>query len=345
MLSIEHDRSLVDACSLVGTLELQQLVFVFSLTVITKYYDPVCINKINGACMFGKCHNPGIFRRFMFHSGSDDRSLCYEKRHSLTLHVGSHKCTVSVVVFQERNQCSSYRYDLLRGYVHVIDRFSWNQVDFTACSSCCHSEICKMSLRVQRFISLSNDLVFFIVSSQILDLICNSAGFFIYNTIRCFNKSVFVHDPVCCQGADQTDVRTFWSLDRTHSSIVRMMYISNLETSSFSGKSSRAQCGKSSLVGQFCQRVVLVHKLRQLRTSEKFFYCSSHRTNIHQSLRSDLRNVLCRHSFLDGTFHSGKSDTYLILQQFTNGTQSSVAQMVDIISITDTIVQIQKIAD
>ena len=44
-------------------------------------------------------------------------------------------------------------------------------------------------------------------------------------------------------------------------------------------------------------------------------------------------------------FHSGKSDTYLILQQFTNGTQSSVAQMVDIISITDTIVQIQKIAD
>ena len=52
MLSIEHDRSLVDACSLVGTLELQQLVFVFSLTVITKYYDPVCIDKINGACMF-----------------------------------------------------------------------------------------------------------------------------------------------------------------------------------------------------------------------------------------------------------------------------------------------------
>ena len=123
------------------------------------------------------------------------------------------------------------------------------------------------------------------------------------------------------------------------------MYISNLESGSFSGKSARTQCGKSSLVSQFCQRVVLVHKLRQLRTSEKFFYCSSHRTNIHQPLRSNLRNVLSRHSFLDGTFHSGKSDTYLILQQFANGTQSSVAQMIDIISITDTIVQVQKIAD
>ena len=44
-----------------------------------------------------------------FHTGSNYRSLCCKKRHCLTLHVGSHQRTVSIIVLQERNQRCSYR--------------------------------------------------------------------------------------------------------------------------------------------------------------------------------------------------------------------------------------------
>ena len=119
-----------------------------------------------------------------------------------------------------------------------------------------------------------------------------------------------------------------------------MVYVTHFESGSFSGKTARSQCGKSSLVSQLRQRIVLVHELGQLRTSEKFLDCSRNRSNIHQRLRRCYLNVLNGHSFLNHTFHSGKTDTELILEQFSYSSQSSVAQMVDVISDSNAIIQV-----
>ena len=67
-----------------------------------------------------------------------------------------------------------------------------------------------------------------------------------------------------CQGVDQTDVRSLRSLDRAHTAIVGVVYISNLESGTVSGQTARSQGGETSLMGQLGQRVVLIHELGQL---------------------------------------------------------------------------------
>ena len=95
---------------------------------------------------------------------------------------------------------------------------------------------------------------------------------------------------------------------------------------------------------QLCQRVRLVHKLRQLGTSEELLNSCRYRPDVHQRLRRYLRDVLCVHSFFDGSLHSGQTDSDLILEQFTNCSESSVAQVVDIVNVTDAVVEVQQIA-
>ncbi len=68
-------------------------------------------------------------------------------------------------------------------------------------------------------------------------------------TIRSLNKTVLVDSCIGCKGVDQTDVRTFGSLNGAHSSVMGIMYVTNLESGTVSGKTTGSQCGETSLVG------------------------------------------------------------------------------------------------
>ena len=45
-----------------------------------------------------------VFGNRLFNAGTDDRNLWVEQRYSLAHHIRTHKCTVCVVVLEERNQ-------------------------------------------------------------------------------------------------------------------------------------------------------------------------------------------------------------------------------------------------
>ena len=55
------------------------------------------------------------------------------------------------------------------------------------------------------------------------------AIYFFYFTVRSFDETELVYFRVVGQGVDQTDVWTLWSLDWTHTAIVRMMHVTNFE--------------------------------------------------------------------------------------------------------------------
>ena len=122
----------------------------------------------------------------------------------------------------------------------------------------------KVSVFGQRFVRLRDDHHFFFVCRQIVNLVGDSVCFFIYHSVWRFDEAVLVDDAISGQRADQTDVRTFRRLDRTHSAVVGMVHVTHLEAGSFSRKSARSECRKSSLVRQLGQRIVLVHELRKL---------------------------------------------------------------------------------
>ncbi len=165
-------------------------------------------------------------------------------------------------------------------------------------------------------------------------------------SVRCLNKTILVDTRIACQGVDQTDVGTFGSLDRAHSSVVCIVNVSDLESCTVSGKTAGAQCGQTSLVCQFAQRVVLVHELGQLGRSEEFLDSSLYRFDVDQALGRDLLGaVVGRHPLADNSLHSGETDPVLVLKKFTDAADSSVAQMVDVVAAADPVFQVHVVVD
>ena len=124
-----------------------------------------------------------------------------------------------------------------------------------------------------------------------------------------------------------------------------VMYISNLESGTISGQTAGTQCRQTSLVGQLTQRVILVHELRQLGRSEELLHCCGHGLDIDQRLRRDFLSIMGSHALTYHSLHSGQTDTVLVLQQFTYRTDTSVAQMIDIVIVAQTILQMHIIVD
>ena len=135
----------------------------------------------------------------------------------------------------------------------------------------------------------------------------------IHHAIGSFDKTVLIDSCIRRKRVNESDVRSFRGLDRTHSSIVCIMYVSHLKPCTVSGKSARSECGKSSLMSQLRKRIVLVHELGQLRRSEELLYSRSNRLNVNQGLRSNFINILRGHSFTNHSLHTGKTDTILVL--------------------------------
>ena len=206
----------------------------------------------------------------------------------------------------------------------------------------------EVSFLVQRRIRLSHMVIVFLIRRHV-DYFVRYARILriglVDLAVRRLNESVLVDPCVACKGVDQTDVRTFRRLDRTHSSVVGVVYVSHLESRTVSGKTARSQCGETSLVGQLAQRVVLVHELGQLGRSEELLHCRRHRLDIDQGLRRDALLVLCRHTLAHDSLQSGQTDPVLVLEQLAHRTDAAVAQMVDVIVISDAVFQMDIIVN
>ena len=121
-----------------------------------------------------------------------------------------------------------------------------------------------MSILIQRLIRLRHMISVLFVCSHIYNFIRNHRIIritLIHLAVRCLYESVFVNSRIGSKGVDQTNVRTFRRLDRTHSSVVGIVYVTHLKSGTVSGKTTRSQGGKTSLMGQLRQWIVLIHKL------------------------------------------------------------------------------------
>src|SRR5665647_2873461 len=87
---------------------------------------------------------------------------------------------------------------------------------------------------------------------------------FYYFPVWRLDKSEFIYLRKGCQRSDKPNVGTFRRLNRTYPAIVSRMNVTDLKTGPFPCKTTGSQGGESSFVGNFTQRVCLVHKLRKL---------------------------------------------------------------------------------
>ena len=121
-----------------------------------------------------------------------------------------------------------------------------------------------------------------------------------------------------------------------------VVHVAHFETGAFARKAARPQSGKTALMRQLCQRVGLIHELRQLRTAEELLDRRHHRTDIDQHLGRDRFHILNGHPLAHHALHTRKADAELVLQQLAHRTQTAVAEMVDIVRLHLAIHQTQE---
>ena len=96
-----------------------------------------------------------------------------------------------------------------------------------------------MTIVCQWGIALTDNLIFFFLGRKINDVIIINIGNTIYYlTIRRFNKAEVVNLCIDTKRRNQTDVWTFRGLDWTQTAIVSVVYVTNLETRTFTRKTT-----------------------------------------------------------------------------------------------------------
>ena len=177
--------------------------------------------------------------------------------------VGPHQGPVGVVVFQEWNTCGSYGNNLLWNNVYVVDPV-WTYFDVVFPVPAKDHVINEGAVFVQRSIGPGDDVVVFFIGSQVVDLVGNLVGCPGNAPVWGFQEAVLVDDGVSGHGVDQTDVRAFWRFDWAQTAVVGVVNVPDFVAGPVTGQTTRPQGGHTPLVGQFTQRVVLVHELGKL---------------------------------------------------------------------------------
>jgi hypothetical protein len=133
------------------------------------------------------------------------------------------------------------------------------------------------------------------------------------------------------QATNQTDVRTFRCFNRADTAIMRVMNVTDIETGAFTAQTARAKGRERALVAQFGQRIGLIHELRELAGAKEFAQGGHHRADVDQRNRGKLLLVTDGHAFFDNALHAAQADAQFILNQFANRLDAAIAEVVNII--------------
>ena len=314
----------------------------------------VGIHLLNDTVVLCQNSGAGVGGSLVFHTGGHDGLLGDHQRHCLTLHVGAHQSTVTVIVLQEGDAGGRNRDHHSGRNVHIIDLIGIDFQDVIAAAGRNAGTDEVLGL-IQRLVGLSNNVLVLNVSGHILNFIGNDLidqlAVFVVSlfdlAIGSLNEAVLVDFGVGCQIGDQTDVGAFRGLNGAHAAIVAVVNVTDLETCAVTAQTAGAQSRQTALVGQLGQRVVLVHELRQRRGAEELLDGGDHRTDVDQCLRGDNALILALqgHALTDDALHAGEADAELVLQQLTNAADAAVAQMVDIIGGANAVAQTVQVVD
>ena len=91
-----------------------------------------------------------------------------------------------------------------------------------------------MAFFIERLVRLSDYHEVFVSGREVLHLCRDYSSFLVDLAVRSLDESVLVDDAVCCERTDKSDVRTFRCLDRAHSAVMRVVYVSDLHAGSLS---------------------------------------------------------------------------------------------------------------
>ena len=335
--------ALVYAGALVGAGKLYELVALY-LAAVVLYRNDVGVGSDDLAVALGKHHDAGVNGALMLDAGGNDGSLSHHKRNRLALHVCAHQRTVSVVVLKERDHCGRNGDHHTGAYVNVIDTVTVDLDDLVTVTAG-DTLVDKAAVLVHRLGRLSDDVVILNVCGHVIDLIGQTSGLLIDLAEGSHEEAVLIGTGVGCEVGDKSDVGAFGSLYGAETTVVAVVNVSNVERSSLSAQTAGSECGHTALMSKLGEGVCLIHELAQGAGAEELLYRSRHGTDVYKALRRDDVEILKRHALSDDTLHAGEANAELVLKQLTHSADTAVAEMVDIVLLTDAVGKAVEVVD
>ena len=124
------------------------------------------------------------------------------------------------------------------------------------------------------------------------------------------------------------------------------MNVADFEAGALPGQATRSQGRQPALVGELGQRVGLIHELRQLGRTEERLDDGAHGPGIDEIVERDLLRVgVDAHSLLDQAGHAREADRELIGDQLADRPDPPIAEMVDVVGMTATVVEVDQVPD
>ena len=291
--------------------------------------DTVSVGITDNPVAFCQYAGTGVLSHVPFHSRANDGAGTLNKRHCLTLHVGTHERAVGIVMLKERNKGRGDGHHLAWRNVNESD-IVFGHVQHVAADSGCDVFFLQRTVLTFDGVGLGNDFPGFAGGVQINDFFCHLAIF--DNAVRRFNEAKVVDASVCCQGNDKSDVRAFRRFNGADTSVVGGVYVTHFKACALTSKTAGSKGGKTTLVRYFRQGVGLVHELGELGGAKELFQHSRYGLGVDKVVGHEGADFLQAHAFFNGTLHADKANAVLVFNQFANGTHTAVAEVVNVVS-------------
>ena len=183
------------------------------------------------------------------------------KRNCLAHHVTSHQRTVTVIMLKEWNKSGRNRCYLLWSNVHKVYLRRRNNREVCILTTL-NDLTNEGTVVVQRSISLTDDMFFLFLCSKVNNIVVVEVYNRIHNlTVRSFNETEVVDLCIHTERRDKTNVWSFRALDRAETTVVCIVYVTNLETSTLTRQTTRTECRETTLVSYLSKWVCLIHEL------------------------------------------------------------------------------------
>ena len=123
------------------------------------------------------------------------------------------------------------------------------------------------------------------------------------------------------------------------------MDVADFKARAITRKSAWPKRRQAAFMGELCERIDLVHELRQLAAAKEIADDRRERLWIDKLLRHHRLNALIKqgHAFLDETFRARQTDAALVGKQFANCADATATEMVNVVERTFAFFEAQKI--
>ncbi len=340
-----NDGGLVVASVLVRALELLETVDVGELAALAfhAHHDAGRVDRVDDALALGHRAHAAVARHLGLEAGADERSAGLDQRHRLALHVRAHERAVGVVVLEEWDQRGGDGHQLVRRHVHQLDLVRRNEQRVTVVAGVDQVAGQLPSLGIELGVGLGDVVPFFLERAVPAHLGRDRAVDDL--AVGRLHEAVLVDAGIGGQGRDQADVRTFRGLDRADAAVVGGVNVAHLEARALAGHAARPQGRKTTLVRDFAERVGLVHELRELRGAEVLLHHRAHGLGVDQVVRHERLELLAHaHALLDRALHAHQTDAVLVLHQLAHRAHAAVAEVIDVVDRTATVLELDQVA-